>query len=190
MVPNLLLKYLHIDNKNGSNSEIMGWLRRSKAALRGIKLIDENRKERKHLTEVENTILVHVKEEVDRVLLLKSVPKGYTPMADLQHAYAISKSKLKSCVLKYYQNNGSSAQKKRYDAGQTIFRNSSCCSLFKCMASAHQSLDASQFGIVSIIKIQSTNSWQFVQLEWFHFRMISGKEVLLTKFISRDVMAW
>jgi len=74
-----------------------------------------------HLNNIENTILVHVKEEVDRVLPIKSLPDGYTPMADLQHAYGISKSKLKTCVLKYYQNNGSWARKKRYDASQTIF---------------------------------------------------------------------
>ena len=121
LIPNPLLRYLHNGNTKRRNGQRIGWLRRAEAVLRGIALSNENGKERKHLSDTENIILVHVKEEVDQTIPIKSLPDGYTPMADLRHAYGISKSKLKTCVLKYYQNNGSAARKKRYDAGQTIF---------------------------------------------------------------------
>ena len=92
--------------------------------IRGIKLFDENGKEKKHLLLEENTVLVHVKEEVDRVIALKSTPntpKGCTPNCDLRHAFGICKSKLNTCVIKYYQNNASSKRKKNSNQGLTIF---------------------------------------------------------------------
>lgn len=57
--------------------------------------MDKKGKETKHFSPEENSVLVHVKEEVDRVLPMRNLPKGYTPNAVVQYGFAISKSKLR-----------------------------------------------------------------------------------------------
>ena len=115
-VPNPMLEYLH----NG-REQSAGWLRRSEAALRGISLVDKKGNEKKHLLPEENSILVHVKEEVDRVMPMKKLPKGYTPKADVRHGFGVSKTKVSDCVVKFYMNNASSKRKKNSNVGQTVF---------------------------------------------------------------------
>ena len=115
--PNPLLKYLH-DGKRREN----GWLRQSEAAARRIRLVDENGKVRKHLFPEENTVLVLVKEEVDRVAASKPLPEGYTPNADIRHAFGISLSKLKNCVTQFYQKNASSDRKRASELENQYYR--------------------------------------------------------------------
>ena len=52
----------------------------------GIRLVDEKGNEKKHLLPEENSVLVHVKEEVDCVKPMKDMPEGYTPNTNVQHA--------------------------------------------------------------------------------------------------------
>jgi len=62
-----------------------------------------------------------VKEEVDCVKLMKELPKGYTPNADVRHGFNISMTKLKGCVSKFYQNNAPSKRKMSGNTGETVF---------------------------------------------------------------------
>ena len=52
---------------------------------------------------------------------MKKLPKGYTPNADVQHNFYISKLKLNKCVLNFYQNNASSKWKKNGNVSETVF---------------------------------------------------------------------
>ena len=80
-MPNTLLKYL----RNGKKQSA-AWLWQPEAVLRGIILVDEKGNEKKHLLPEENSVLVHVKEEVDCVKPMKDMPEGYTPNTNVQHA--------------------------------------------------------------------------------------------------------
>jgi hypothetical protein len=82
-VPNPMLKCLH-----NRREQSAGWLRRSEAALCGIRLVDKKGNGKKHLLPGENSILVHVKEGVDRAVPMKKLPKGYTPNAAIRQRFA------------------------------------------------------------------------------------------------------
>ena len=146
--PNPLLKYLH-DGKRREN----GWLRQSEAAARRIRLVDENGKVRKHLFPEENTVLVLVKEEVDRVAASKPLPEGYTPNADIRHAFGISLSKLKNCVTQFYQKNASSDQKNSEQIGKLVFH----CKKERDKVLLRWNISSGSSGSVTVSRSQTIN---------------------------------
>ena len=89
--PNPLLLFLHCDRK-----QPISWLWWRTARIPGISLVDENGIPNltKQLLPGENTLLVHLKEEMDCARELNPPPKGYTPLADLCYAFKVSEMKL------------------------------------------------------------------------------------------------
>ena len=70
----------------------------------------------------ENSVLFHVKEKADRVVLIKDMPKGYMPDADVPYAFTISSTKLKDCVSKDYQNNTLLKQKRNHNIDDSVLK--------------------------------------------------------------------
>ena len=72
--PNPLLLSLQRGRK-----QPISWLWRRKAKIRGISIVNENGVPnlKKYLRPKENTLLVHLKEEIDRAKEVKQPPKGY-----------------------------------------------------------------------------------------------------------------
>lgn len=89
--------------------------------MRGVWFVDKKGKERRHRLPEENSVLVHVKEEVNRVQPMKQLPEGFTSNTNIWHGFAISKTKRRGYVLKFYENNTSSKRKRNNTAGETVF---------------------------------------------------------------------
>ena len=113
--PNPLLKYLHDGRK-----KVPGWLRVIENEFRK----DRKGNRMKQLTPAENNKLVQIKLALERIRppgSPKQWPGGYTPIADLCHAYEVKQTKVRGCVKEHMRNNCSTTRKKRSDAGLTIF---------------------------------------------------------------------
>ena len=73
-----------------------GWIRSSETVLRGIRLVEEKGNEKKHLLLEENSVLVHVKEEVDRVVSMKTLSNGVHNV-EPPHGFALRVGIAKVC---------------------------------------------------------------------------------------------
>jgi len=78
---------------------------------------------KKQLSSAENTKLVAIKSEIDRIApyYRGDWRKPFTPVVALAHAYGLSARKVRDCVVTNFRNNCITKRKVRSDAGATIF---------------------------------------------------------------------
>jgi hypothetical protein len=109
-----ILAYL----KNGRNKDF-GWLRRDEAAARGKVIAGGNKNV--HLDPDEKSLLVTLRRCTHNLTTKKNLSSKFSPTQDLAHAFGVSVSTARSCVMNEDLNNGSNKRKERSDAGETLF---------------------------------------------------------------------
>jgi hypothetical protein len=117
--PNPLLVHLR-----DGRSKPRAWLRIDEGEHNKYEKGTKKGKMKSHLSEMENNKLVRIKSELERIILFfdhNQWPNGFTPHADLAHAYGVSAHKVRHCVNLHLRNNCKEKRKVRDDAGRTIF---------------------------------------------------------------------
>jgi hypothetical protein len=101
--------------KNGRKKDF-GWLRSEEAAARGKVIVGG--KKNVHLDPEEKSLLATLRSCTHNLTTKKNPSSKFSPTQDLAHAFGVSVSTARSCLMNEELNNGSNKGKERSDAGE------------------------------------------------------------------------
>ena len=95
-----------------------GWLRQEEADAcnRSISM----NKQKVFLDEAEKNLLIKIRQHTEQYSTVIAASRAFSPTKDLAHAFGVSVSLVKACIMKQMNNNGSTKRKQRSDAGETL----------------------------------------------------------------------